>query len=139
MPQVKENIEHIDADDYKDSELGEDPNDDTFNITVSIPETVEIKMVKASTLSDYEVWIFIASILSNAFIGFWTAYFTNTDPYKEGSLFFSSVVFTALFAITCMVAFKKRGQLQKKSKNIRLKTHPFKRSSKSNTKSEKRS
>jgi|JI9StandDraft_1071089.scaffolds.fasta_scaffold17701_4 hypothetical protein len=130
MAEVKGNIEHVDADDYKDSDLGEDPNDDTFNVTVSIPETVEIKMVNASTLSDYEVWGFISSILSNAFIGFWTAYFTNTDNNKASSIFFSSIVFTILFIVACSVTYRKRGQLQKKSKDIRLKTTPFKKKTK---------
>ncbi len=127
MPEAKENIEHVDADDYQNSDLGEDTNDETFNITVSIPETVEIKMVNASTLADYEVWIFISSILSNAFIGFWTAFFSNTDENKSGSILFSSITFTLLFILTCIVAFRKRAQLQSKAKDIKLKTKALNR------------
>ena len=119
-------IEQVDADDYKNSELGDDPIEDTFNITVSIPETVEIKMVNASTLADYEVWIFISSVLSNALLGFLVAYFTNTDTAKSQSFLFSAIIFTILFIISVVVAFSKRSQLQKKSKDIKLKTTAFK-------------
>lgn len=125
MPEDKKNIEHVEVDDFVNSEYGDDPVDSSFNITVSIPETVEIKMVNVSTLSDYEIWIFISSVLSNAFLGFWVAYFTNSDKNKDSSILFSAIVFTLLFLIAVYVAFTKRRLLQAKSKDIKLKTTPF--------------
>ena len=126
MSADKDKVEQVEAEDYKNSELGEDPIDDTFNITVSIPETVQIKMVNASTLSDYEVWLFISSILSNAFLGFLVAYCTNSDPAKSQSFFYSTIIFTFLFVVSICVAFNKRQQLQSKSKDIKLKTSALK-------------
>lgn len=126
MPEDKKNIEQVEVDDFSNSAYSDDPVDSSFNITVSIPETVEIKMVNVSTLSDYEIWIFISSILSNAFLGFGVAYFTNTDKAKDGSLLFSAIVFTVLFVISIYVAFTKRRQLQSKSRDIKLKTTPYK-------------
>ena len=126
MAAEKKNIEQVEVDDFSNSEYSDDPIDSSFNITVSIPETVEIKMVNVSTLSDYEIWIFISSVLSNAFLGFWVAYFTNSDKNKDNSILFSAIIFTVLFLIAVFVAFSKRRLLQAKSKDIKLKTTPFK-------------
>ena len=48
----------------------DNPFGDALDVTVSIPETLEIKMVDATVLSDYEVWQFISSILGAAVVGF---------------------------------------------------------------------
>ena len=98
------------------------PIGDAFDIMVSIPDKLEIKMVNASILSDYEVWIFISSLISNAVIGFWVAYATNSNVNAESILFWNSIVFTILFVITLIVALSKRYTLSKKSKTIKLKT-----------------
>ncbi|MCB0539549.1 MAG: hypothetical protein H6576_05920 [Lewinellaceae bacterium] len=98
------------------------PIGDAFDIMVSIPDRLEIKMVNASILSDYEVWIFISSLISNAVIGFWVAYATNTNVNASSILFWNSIVFTILFMITLIVALSKRYTLSKKSKSIKLKT-----------------
>ncbi|HWY13131.1 MAG TPA: hypothetical protein VN026_17475 [Bacteroidia bacterium] len=98
------------------------PLGDAFGISVSIPEKVEIKMVNASILSDYEIWIFISSILSNAVIGFWVAYSTNTNINTDKILFCNSCIFTGLFIITLIVAISKRYKLSKKSRTINLRT-----------------
>lgn len=98
------------------------PIGDAFDVMVSIPDKLEIKMVNASILSDYEVWIFISSILSNAVVGFWVAYSTNSKVEADTILFWNSVVFSFLFLVTVIVALVKRFQLNKKSKSIKLKT-----------------
>jgi hypothetical protein len=106
----------------KKTGIESNPLGDAFDISVSIPDKVEIKMVNASILSDYEVWIFISSLISNAVIGFWVAYSTNTNVNSASVLFWNSLIFTALFVITLVFALRKRYQLSKKSKSINLKT-----------------
>ena len=98
------------------------PLGNAFDISVSIPDKVEIKMVNASILSDYEVWVFISSLISNAVIGFWVAYSSNTNDNADNVLFWNSILFTILFLVTISVALRKRYQLSKKSKSINLKT-----------------
>ena len=95
---------------------------DAFDIMVSIPDKLEIKMVNASILSEYEIWIFISSLLSNAVIGFWVAYATNTNVVTNVILLWNSIIFTILFIVTLFVALRKRYLLSKKSKTIKLKT-----------------
>ncbi len=98
------------------------PLGDAFNVMVSIPDKLEIKMVNASILSSYEIWVFITSLLSNAVVGFWVSYSTNNNPDISSVLFWNSIIFTALFLLTLAVALIKRYRLNSKSKNINLKT-----------------
>ena len=109
--------EHIDVDAYDKSEPSENPLAKALNVTVSIPETVEIRMVDASVLADYEVWFFISSILASAVVGFFVAYLQSNGG---GSLLATTLVFAALFAISCIMTFTKRHKLRKKSKDIKL-------------------
>ncbi|WP_422450691.1 hypothetical protein [Endozoicomonas sp. ALB091] len=44
------------------------------NITVTVPESVGVKLVDASTLGDYEIWSLLTSILSSAVVGFFVAF-----------------------------------------------------------------
>ncbi len=41
-----------------------------LTVNVTVPETLEIPLVNASVLADYEAWLFMASVLANAVIGF---------------------------------------------------------------------
>lgn len=109
--------EHIDVDAYDKSEPSENPLAKALNVTVSIPETVEIRMVDASVLADYEVWFFISSILASAVVGFFVAYLQSNGG---GSLLATTLIFAALFAISCIMTFTKRHTLRKKSKDIKL-------------------
>ncbi len=111
--------EHIEASPHEKIKLGENPLAKAFNITVSVPETVEIRMVDASVLADYEVWFFISSLLASATIGFLVAYLQNDDSL---SLLATTLLFTSLFAISCTMTFIKRHKLRKKAKNIKLRT-----------------
>lgn len=101
----------------------ENPIGEVFNVMVSIPESLEIKMVNASALSDYEIWIFISSIVSNAVVGFWVAYAQNSEPTKNGILFWISIVFTVMLIASVITAFIKRNKLRSKTKNVKLSTN----------------
>lgn len=119
---MTENLDHKSPKENKPKPGTEaNPLGDAFDIMVSIPDKLEIKMVNASILSDYEVWVFISSILSNAAIGFWVAYATSLSDAKI-MLFWNAIVFTVLFLVTLFVALSKRFTLSKKSKSIKLKT-----------------
>lgn len=102
----------------------QNPVGGAFDVSVSIPDKLEIKMVNASALADYEIWIFIASLLSNAVVGFWVAFSTNKDSAINSILFWNSFVFSALFLSSLIYSIFKRSQLTSKSKDIKLKTSP---------------
>jgi positive regulator of sigma E activity len=115
--QKNEKPEQIEAKDRDKSPPSENPVAKALGITVSIPETVEIRMVDASVLADYEVWFFISSILATAVVGFLVAYL---ESQGDTSLLTTTLVFVGLLAISCIMTFVKRHKLRKKSKDVKL-------------------
>lgn len=115
---------HVELDQYRSSPRDENPAASPFNITVSVPDCIEIKMVDASTLGDYEIWVFIASIISNAVIGFLVAYFQAIDAKSSNAVYigWTWIVFFILFVIALANAIMMRRRLKKKGRNIQLKT-----------------
>nr|WP_299214213.1 hypothetical protein [uncultured Allomuricauda sp.] len=97
------------------------PLGDELNILVSIPESLEVKMVNASILSEYEIWFFISSVLASVMSGFWVGFAQNSNTEIDSILKWNSIAFTILFGITTIVAFRYRYKLKKKSKSIKLK------------------
>jgi putative copper export protein len=114
---------HIEGENFRGAPT-ENPIADTFNIVVSVPESVNIKMVNASALSDYEIWAFIASLLSNAVVGFLIAYLQAVEA-KSGNatnIGWSLTVFIILFALALITAVAKRILLSKKGREVKLRT-----------------
>jgi len=93
---------------------------------VSVPEVIHIRMVDASALSDYEMWLFLASVLSTAGVGFLVATVQAFDsqPPKAGAtqLICTTVVWTVLFIAAITKAYFIRRALRKGGKSIALKT-----------------
>jgi hypothetical protein len=90
-----------------------------LNVTVSVPQSLEFRLVDASALEEYEVWSLISSILSSAVLGFLVAYFQ--DP-KDSSLLYTAIVFAVIFVISIVTAFSKRSRLRRTSKRITMGT-----------------
>lgn len=95
----------------------DNPLSGVFDVTVSVPETLEIRMVDATVLNDYEVWNFIASLLGASVVGFGVAYLQNT---KDITLLAVTLMFLLLFAIAVRMTLGKRRRITTKSKSIRL-------------------
>jgi hypothetical protein len=115
---------HDDVDSFQGSPPTDNPVGDSLNIVVSVPDQINIKMVDASTLADYEVWVFMASILSNAVVGFLVAYSQAIDAKSSSTTYvgWTAIVFIALLTLAIGTALWKRSQLRKKSRDIKLKT-----------------
>lgn len=115
---------HDEAEAFSRSPAAENPVADTFNIVVSVPDSIEIKMVDASALADYEIWVFIASILSNAVVGFLVAYFQAIDAKSPSKTYigWTLFIFIVLFVISTATAIYKRASLKKKGRDIHLRT-----------------
>ena len=94
----------------------------SLNIVVSVPHTIEIRMVDASTLSDYEMWFFISSILSGAVVGFTVGSIQALDAKAANTtqLIWTTIVFAVLFVVTTVTTFVKRYLLKKKGRTIEL-------------------
>ena len=118
------NARHDEADSFSLSPPAENPVADTFNVVVSVPESIQIKMVDASALADYEIWVFIASLLSNAVVGFLVAYSQAVDAKSPSTTYvgWTLVVFVLLFLLSVGTAIYKRTTLKRKGRDIQLKT-----------------
>ncbi len=93
-----------------------------LNVAVLVPDTIEIRMVDASALQDYEVWILITSVLGSAVVGFVVALWQSSSS-KDGldkGLIMPLVVFAILMAISGAMLVSKRRKLTKKSRAIKL-------------------
>jgi predicted membrane protein len=90
------------------------------NITLSVPETVEVRLVDASALGDYEVWVLLTSILSSAVTGFLVALVQATAP-DRGRFTSITCVFGALMLVCGVMAMVKRRKLSSKARKVRFK------------------
>lgn len=118
------NARHDEAEAFSRSPSAENPVADSFNVVVSVPESIQIKMVDASALADYEIWVFIASLLSNAVVGFLVAYSQAIDAKSPSTTYvgWTLVIFIALFVVATVTAVYKRTTLKRKGRDIQLKT-----------------
>ncbi|QDQ88128.1 hypothetical protein FMZ60_11395 [Alcaligenaceae bacterium SJ-26] len=90
------------------------------NISVSVPETVEIKLVDASALADYEVWVLLASILSSALVGFVVAAIQAAGKPEQSTMVSTSVIWGLLIIVCALTAISKRKKLSAKAKRIKF-------------------
>ncbi|GLS97883.1 hypothetical protein [Piscinibacter gummiphilus] len=89
------------------------------SITLSVPDSVEVKLVDASALGDYEVWIFLTSILSSAVTGFLVAIVQAAE--SDRSRYVAITFVFGLLALVCgCMAFNKRHKLTSKARRVRF-------------------
>ena len=99
--------------------LSANPFAQSANITLSIPESVEIKLVDASALADYEVWVLLTSILSSAVTGFLVALIQANDD-ERGRYMATTVIFAVLMLVSAWMGHYKRKKLSNKARKIRF-------------------
>ena len=98
------------------------PLADQFNVVVSIPQAVKIKLVDASLLNDFEIWTYISTILMNFSTGFWVAFVQCDKTDLEKILLWISICFTILFTACLIIAIIKRIKMSRNSKEVELNT-----------------
>ena len=89
------------------------------NITLSIPESVEVKLVDASALADYEVWALLTSILSSAVTGFLVA-LVQAAGEERGRYVATTAVFIFMMLVCIWMAHYKRKKLSSKARKVRF-------------------
>ena len=104
----------------KDQE--QNPIGNELNVEVSIPKKFEIKMVDASSLNDYEVWVFIASLICNFLVGFLVATFSVEKQLQKAYIAFDILCALLLIgAIVMAIMKRKKMSIEKKTLNLGLK------------------
>lgn len=90
------------------------------NITVSVPETVDIRLVDASALADYEVWSLLTSILSSAVVGFAVAYLQARTAFERTQHLVITLVFLCLMLVCAIMSWHKRRRISAKARQVRF-------------------
>ncbi|HIF9499395.1 TPA: hypothetical protein ACX6SJ_003919 [Photobacterium damselae] len=89
------------------------------NITVTVPESVAVKLVDASALGDYEIWSLLTSILSSAVVGFVVA-FLQADSSQKGLYGSVTGIFALLMIICAIMVIVKRNRLFNNTKTLKF-------------------
>lgn len=93
-----------------------------FNVNISFPESIVIKMVDASALNDYEMGLFASTILFGGCIGFFVAWLQSTTT-SDAKAFGPMALILALLAVAALMwALKKRSRMTARSRSFRLRT-----------------
>ena len=122
MKPLENTPEHVEIEQYRGSQSTPGPTSGDFNILVSIPEQIEIKMVDASALSDYEIWFFSSGGLLSFFSGFLVAWLQEKDQHTAKILAIIVCLLAVLFLFTFIMTLVKRNSMSKKSRKVYLRT-----------------
>jgi hypothetical protein len=105
------------------SQSAAEPSDNPFagrmTVSITVPETVEVRMVDATSLSDYEWHFFISSLLSSALVGFLIASLQADETTRVPFIAFT-VVLGVFFVASVIWTIVKRVRLAAKAKTIQL-------------------
>lgn len=93
---------------HNPQDLVQNPIGDELHVEVTIPKKIEIKMVNASSLEDYEVWFFITSIVYNFLVGFIVATITSDDSAIRRVFVSIDALLFILLLVSGWMVFKKR-------------------------------
>lgn len=106
----------------ENSKVGEsNPIGNKLNVNVSIPKQIKIELVDASTLSDLEVWIFIASLLSNFVVGFAVAFVqTESNDSSSNVLLYVAILFSVLLIFAGFMVWRKYKKLNNEKNSFDL-------------------
>lgn len=101
--------------------LGED-----LDFSLSVPP-IEVRMVNAAALEDYEIWFLTSSIVGSAAIGFLVAFIQSFhddrmgDSHSDATLLIVCLVFTVLLGVAAGRAIILRRRIKSQSKTYSMK------------------
>lgn len=101
----------------KDQE--QNPIGNELNVEVSIPKRFIIKMVDVTSLNDYEIWVFIASLICNFLVGFVVAT-VSADAGVRGVYISFDILCAILLVLAIVMAVIKRKKMSIEKKSINL-------------------
>ena len=119
---TKDRVEQIDVDEISPSEDSPDNTSGDFNISLFVPENIEIRMVDATQLGQYEIWFSGATVILSVAVSFITAWFLDTNPDTKPILGIVSLIFLAIFVFFLVMMLVTRHALQKKGTVVKLYT-----------------
>jgi predicted permease len=105
-------------------QITENPFASSFAFQLTIPP-IEVEMVNASGLSDYEVWLFVASLVFSFTVGFFVAYAQSfhkvgTGQESDGTFLVVAILFLVLFFVFFGRALTIRLRLRKNARSYKM-------------------
>ena len=113
---------HDEIEQYRDAPPGEAPPEPGFNVAIQVPETIEIRMVEASALADYEIWFFATSCSFTLAVAFGVAYVQEEAVRSSKILLIVTAIFAVVFVACLIMTLLRRARMTRKFRNIYLKT-----------------
>lgn len=106
--------------------LSQNPMYNGLNVNLKIPETIDITMVEAKSLGDFELWSFLVSLMSNFVVGFVVAWLsapesTTSNPSFKPIYGKISLCFILLFVVFGIILGFKIWQMHQSKKTIKTK------------------
>lgn len=92
-------------------DLVQNPIGEGLDVEVRIPKKIEIKMVDASSLNEYEVWLFIASLTCNFLVGFVVATISEEDSRIRSILTIIDFFWGVLLIVALLMVHAKRKKM----------------------------
>ena len=102
------------------SDFSSNPLGNELDITLQIPQNIEIQMVNAAEMTDYQVWSGIAAFLSNAVVGFFVSTITNNISSLDVFLWVIVGVFFILMIVSGLMAWYKMKHMKKGQRPIKF-------------------
>lgn len=93
-----------------------------ISVTISAPNSIDITLVDASSLLDYEIWGGLSSVILSFLTGFVVAMVQEPDPKIKGVFKAISLVLFLFLAFTALMSIIKRTKMKKSKKIINLQT-----------------
>lgn len=96
-----------------------------WGVNVLVPD-LEVRMVNASALEEYEIWFGMASIFAAAVVGFFVAFLQSEragargDTHSEPVYLWVAILFATFLVGAAIRAFLLRRRIQKKSQSYAM-------------------
>jgi hypothetical protein len=102
------------------------PLGENLDFSLSVPP-IEVRMVNAAALEDYEIWFLTSSLVGSAAIGFLVAFLQSFhddrmgNSHSDTTLLIVCLVFTLLLALSAGRAIVLRRRIKSQSKTYSMK------------------
>jgi hypothetical protein len=105
---------------------GANPLKEQLDFSLSVPQ-IEVRMVNAAVLEEYEIWVLASSLLSSASVGFIVAYLQSFETNSAGAqqsdatYLVVAIIFVVLLAISGTRAIRLRRRIASESRTYAMK------------------
>lgn len=109
---------HDEVESFNDSSSQSTSESDNISISLSIPSEIEVALVDARALGDFELWSYISGVIMSLSSGFIVAFAQEQDAKTKSLMGIVALIFSVMFVGSIVMMLVKRFQMKKKKKVI---------------------